>query len=195
MTALSSVVNSDTMMPDNHVRYGTAEVSQFDYEASDEFLTTKTYHGVSIVAGSTDGDKEIIGRIQSWQPDSFTRDGIHLYELSDKFWGRPVEYVPGKATGYTIAVTRCELWGSEMERAFAGAGELFDDLIDQNFAFSIKEFWIRGADVYNIWTYKGCWFTSKNYDALTSDGDGVTRINGTIAYVSKSHSGSEAVGG
>jgi len=192
MTALSSVQNTVTKTGDtNYVRYGTAEISQFDYSEADEHLTTKTYHGVSIVSGNTDANK-IIGRIQSWQPDSYTREGVHIYELSDKFWGRPIEYVPGKATGYTIAVTRAELWNAEMERAFAGADELFDDLIDQNFSFSIKEFWIRGDASYNIWTYTGCWFTSKNYDAITSDGDGVTRISATIAYVSKAHSGSEA---
>jgi len=192
MTALSSVQNTVTKTGDtNYVRYGTAEISQFDYSEADEHLTTKTYHGVSIVSGNTDANK-IIGRIQSWQPDSYTREGVHIYELSDKFWGRPIEYVPGKATGYTIAVTRAELWKGEMERAFAGATRLFDDLIDQNFSFSIKEFWIRGDASYNIWTYTGCWFTSKNYDAITSDGDGVTRISATIAYVSKAHSGSEA---
>jgi len=190
MTALSSVQNTVTKTGDtNYVRYGTAEISQFDYSEADEHLTTKTYHGVSIVSGNTDANK-IIGRIQSWQPDSYTREGVHIYELSDKFWGRPIEYVPGKATGYTIAVTRAELWNAEMERAFAGADQLFDDLIDQNFSFSIKEFWIRGDASYNIWTYTGCWFTSKNYDAITSDGDGVTRISATIAYVSKAHSGS-----
>lgn len=193
MPALSSVVSNDTNAPLEGVNYGTAEISQFDYDA-EEFLTTKTYHGVSIVAGATDDAKDIIGRIQSWQPDSYTREGVHLYELSDKFWGRPVEYVPGKATGYTIAVTRAEVWGFEMERVFAGATDLFDDLIDQNFSFSIKEFWIRGASTYNIWTYRGCWFQSKNYDALTSDGDGITRINGTIAYVSKGYTGDAAVG-
>lgn len=190
MTALSSVQNTVTKTGDtNYVRYGTAEISQFKYSEEDEHLTTKTYHGVSIVSGNTDANK-IIGRIQSWQPDSYTREGVHIYELSDKFWGRPIEYVPGKATGYTIAVTRAELWNAEMERAFAGADQLFDDLIDQNFSFSIKEFWIRGDASYNIWTYTGCWFTSKNYDAITSDGDGVTRISATIAYVSKAHSGS-----
>jgi len=142
--SLSSVQNNnDTSIPNNHVRFGTRQIDQFDYEKDEGKLTTKTYHGVSIVAGAGQ-NKNIIGRIQSWQPDSYTRDGIHLYELSDKFWGRPVEYIPGKATGYTIAVTRAELWQGEMERAFAGASNLFDDLIDQNFSFTVKEFWIRG---------------------------------------------------
>jgi hypothetical protein len=191
MTALSSVFNADTGLPNTHyVNQGTTAVSQFDYTKPNA-LTTKTYHGVSIVSASSGSANSIIGRIQSWQPDSYTREGVHLYELSDFFWGRPVEYVPGKATGFTIAVTRAELWQGEMERAFAGATALFDDLIDQNFSFSIKEFWIRGANTYNIWTYTGCWFTSKNYDAITSDGDGITRIAATIAYVSKSHTGSE----
>lgn len=194
MTALSTVTGGMSgNLPQDPPHYLTQQISQFDYSNVEGQLTSKTYHGVSIVAG-TSVSGAVVGRIQSWQPDSYTREGVHLYELSDKFWGRPVEYVPGKATGYTIAVTRAEVWRNEMERAFVGKNvQLFDDLIDQNFSFTLKEFWIRGADQYNVWTYTGCWFTSKNYDAVTADGDGITRISATIAYVSKTHTGSEAV--
>lgn len=175
------------------VNYGVKEVTQFDYTAED-FLTTKTYHGVSIVAGD-ESNRVVIGRIQNWQPDSYTREGVHLYELAATSWGRPVEYVPGKATGFTIAVTRAEVWNGEMERAFTNDSgqDLYDDLIDQNRPFQVKEFWIRGENVYNIWTYRGCWFNNKNPEAITSDGDGVTRISATLAYVSKTHSGSEEI--
>lgn len=180
------------------VNFGVKEVAGLDYDVED-FLTTKVYHGVSIVAGSStdNSDSTVIGRIQSWQPDSYTRSGVHLYELASTSWGRPVEYVPGKAEGFTIAVTRAEVWGSEMERAFNknGSQSLYEDLIDQNFPFTIKEFWIRGSQdtAYSIWTYRGCWFQNKNIEALTSDGDGVTRINASIAYVSKSHTGTAVV--
>jgi len=178
------------------VNYSVQNVTRFDYSGTDDFLTTKVYHGVSIVAGG--GDK-VVGRIQSWQPDSYTRDGIHLYELAAISWGRPVEYVPGKATGFTIAVTRAEVWSAEMERAFFNSAKpattttgLYNDLIDQTKPFKVQEFWIRGDADYLVWTYNGCWFTNKNQDAITSDGDGVTRINATIAYVSKTHAGNAA---
>jgi len=178
------------------VNYGVKAVEQFFYSSELDFNTTKVYHGVSIVAGLNDSNTIVVGRIQSWQPDSYTRDGIHLYELATTSWGRPVEYIPGKATGFTIAVTRAEVWKGEMERAFNDASiPLYDDLIDQNFPFTIKEFWIAGDNTYNIWTYRGCWFQNKNPDAITSDGDGVTRINATIAYVSKSHTGAEGFPG
>ena len=166
----------------NH--FGVKNVQPLDYSASNTAgtLTTKVYHGVSITAGN---QSNIIGRIQSWQPDSYTREGVHLYELADISFGRPVEFIPGKATGFTIAVTRAEVWSSEMEKAF-GFTTLFNDLIDQNRPFSVKEFWIKGNSGYSqVWDYKGCWFTGKNIDAITSDGDGVTKISATLAYVSR----------
>jgi hypothetical protein len=163
------------------VKGGMANVSPLDYTV-DDALTTKVYHGVSITAG----DNKIIGRIQSWQPDSYTREGIHLYELADLSFGRPVEYVPGKSTGYTVAVTRAEVWNSEMEIAF-GFTALFSDLIDQTRPFSVKEYWIKGtAGTSQIWEYRGCWFTNKNIEAITSDGDGITKISANLAYVSRS---------
>ena len=163
--------------------FGVQKVKPLDYSDTDNQLTTKVYHGVSIVSGT----ENIVGRIQSWAPDSYTREGVHLYELADLSWGRPVEYVPGRSTGYTIAVTRAEVWNSEMERAFGvvGANEtLLSDLQDQVSPFIVKEFWLRGSDAYHIWVYRGCWFQSKNFDALASDGDGITRISATLAYVS-----------
>jgi len=162
--------------------YGVKPVTALDYKNTDQgVLTTKVYHGVTITAG----DDKIVGRIQSWQPDSYTREGIHLYELSDNSFGRPVEFIPGKATGFTIAVTRAEVWNSEMEIAF-GFASTFHDLIDQTRPFTVKEFWIRGnTGKYQTWDYKGCWFTGKNMDAITSDGDGVTKISATLAYVSR----------
>lgn len=172
----------------SYVNYSVQDVEGFDYDGDDDFLTTKVYHGVSITAG--DDSTTVIGRIQSWQPDSYTRDGIHLYELATTSWGRPVEFVPGKATGFTIAVTRAEVWNAEMEKAFNNdnSQELYNDLIDQVKPFKIREFWIRGEEKYTIWTYHGCWFTNKNLEAITSDGDGITRISATLAYVSKTHS-------
>ena len=161
--------------------FGWKDVAPLDYKSDEGILTTKVYHGVSI----TSGDNNIIGRIQSWQPDAYTREGVHLYELADVSFGRPVEYVPGKATGFTIAVTRAEVWESEMELAF-GFTTLFDDLIDQTNPFTVREFWFKGnAGKSQVWTYKGCWFTGKNIDAITSDGDGVTKISATLAYVSR----------
>jgi len=164
------------------VNYGVKDVKPLDYRGEDP-LTTKTYHGVSIVAKNGAGQEAIVGRIQSWQPDAYTREGVHLYELSYKRWGRPVEYIPGKATGFTIAVTRAEVWNAEMEIAF-GFSNQFNDLLDQDRPFKVKEYWLKGSSSVQIWEYRGCWFQSKNVDAVTSDGDGVARISATLAYVS-----------
>jgi len=164
--------------------FNVSDVPALDYSDANNSLNTKVYHGVSICTGDSSKPAYIIGRIQSWQPDSYTRDGIHLYELANNSFGRPVEWIPGKATGFTIAVTRAEVWKSEMELAL-GYGALFDDLVDQNKPFVIREFWLRGIVTAQIWEYTGCWFTNKNMDAITSDGDGITKISATIAYVSR----------
>jgi len=182
MASLTRAANTGSL---NTTAFNVKEVAPLDYTSSQGALTTKVYHGVSISAnGNT-----IIGRIQSWQPDSYTREGIHLYELADVSFGRPVEYVPGKTTGFTIAVTRAEVWNSEMEIAF-GFSATFDDLIDQTRPFSVKEFWFKGnqSSGNQVWDYKGCWFTGKNIDAITSDGDGVTKISASLAYVSRRRS-------
>ncbi len=160
------------------VGYAVKDVPAF----TDTEMTTKVYHGVSIVAGTAGAG--IVGRIQSWQPTAYNRDGVHLYELANISFGRPVEYVPGKSTGYTIAVTRAEVWSSEMELAF-GFATVFDDLIDQTKPFTVREFWLKGSASYHTITYNGCWFTEKNIDALTVDGDGVTKISANLAYVSR----------
>lgn len=167
--------------------FSVPDVKALEFGEADAQLTTKVYHGVSVCTG----DGSIIGRIQSWQPDAYTREGVHLYELSNLHWGRPVEYVPGKATGFTIAVTRAEVWDGEMEKAFGAIGKddtLFNDLMDQTKPFKVKEFWLKGADNYAVWTYHGCWFQNKNIDAITSDGDGITRISATIAYTARTFS-------
>ena len=146
------------------------DVAPLSYKNTQDALTTKVYHGVSITVGTG----TIVGRIQSWQPDAYTREGVHLYELSDK------------ATGFTISVTRAEVWGAEMEKAFTQRDELFDDLIDQSRPFTVREFWVKGdSGASQTWEYRGCWFQNKNIDAITSDGDGITRISATLAYVSR----------
>lgn len=179
ITAMAQTI-SDTAGSTAH--YGITNVKTFDYSSTDTSLTTKVYHGVSIV--SSNG---IVGRIQSWQPDAYTREGVHLYELSHVHFGRPVEYVPGKTTGFTIAVARAEVWGAEMELAFGSTMDLYEDLTDQNMPFMVQEFWFQGSNgkQNQVWTYQGCWFQNKNMDAITSDGDGITRISATLAYVSR----------
>jgi len=186
-TAVAGAAATTATVAGGGNNFGVKGVVALDYTAGTDFLTTKVYHGVSITSSANTDKGEtgnIIGRIQSWQPDAYTREGIHLYELSDSSWGRPVEYVPGRSTGFTISVTRAEVFNAEMERAFTNSVDIYDDLQDQNKPFTIREFWFRGSASYQIWTYRGCWFQNKNIDALSADGDGVTRISGQIAYVS-----------
>ena len=64
-----------------------------------------SYHGAAIVVNNA-----IVGRIQSWHPEgAYNRDGEHVYELSNVTIGLPVDYVPGKSTGFTVSFARTEV--------------------------------------------------------------------------------------
>lgn len=143
-------------------------------------LQTMSYHGAQIVVNNA-----IIGRIQSWQPDgAYNRDGEHVYELSRVTIGKPIDYVPGKATGFTVSFTRTEIWNQEFELAL-GFGSVFADLTDQTSPFTVQEFLYQGQNVYRVWEYRGCWLKAKNPEAWTSDGNYVHRVTGQLAYVAR----------
>jgi hypothetical protein len=129
--------------------------------------TSKTFHGITIEANNA-----VIGRVQSWNVSgAYSRDGEHVWELNNRTYGRPVDYVPGKATGFSISATIAELWEAEVEiqLGLTAAGTQFNDLIDQTFPFTCREFWFRGPAIYRVWTYRGCWFTGRNEDGYNVD--------------------------
>lgn len=139
-----------------------------------------TYHGAAIVVQGN-----LVGRIQSWQPDgAYNRDGELVYELNKNTIGKPIDYVPGKATGFTISFARVEAWDQEFERAL-GYSDVFADLTDQTRPFVIQEFLYKGQQPYRVYQYSGCWLRSKNPEAWTSDGNYVHKISGQLAYVSR----------
>ena len=165
---------NDTFSPNPHGAVSPA----IDYTAVGAPVT-KTYHGLSIVSPNAD---LIIGRIISWQPTAYTRTGTYIRELNNRTFGSIIDYVPGIHNDTTIALTRNEIWGGELEKAF-GFGAMFESLMDQNRPFIVKEYLFKGNDVYSIWQYSGCWFTEKGEPAMTSDGDGRYEITATLAYV------------
>jgi hypothetical protein len=166
--------------------YGTnahnVTVKPLDFEAEGS-PTTKTLHGLTIAAGG-----KVVGRISSWNPQPYQRAGTHVYELSYHTYGRPVDFVPGRSEGYTASLTRSEVWNGEIERAL-GFGAVFDDLADQDRPWVTDEYLFRGANgnnnIYRWLQYTGCWFTNRNEDAYTSDGEAVIRVNAEISYVSR----------
>lgn len=139
-----------------------------------------TYHGAAIVVQGN-----LVGRIQSWQPDgAYNRDGEHVYELNKNTIGKPMDYVPGKATNFTVSFARVEAWGKEFELAL-GEQNVYADLTDQRKPFVIQEFLYKGNQPYRLFQYNGCWLRSKNPEAWTSDGNYIHKISGQIAYVSR----------
>lgn len=139
--------------------------------------TTKTYHGLTIQVGST-----VIGRIKSWQPQPYGRETAHVYELNREAFGRPVDLVPGVATGFTIAFTRVEMWGQEIELAF-GQTDIWEDLTDQTSPFVIDEYLHQGNSLYRHWQYQGCWFQDRNEGSAEAEGDGIYTVDATVAYI------------
>ncbi len=141
--------------------------------------TTQTYHGFSIQVGGIS-----IGRITEWQPQQLDRDFTHISELNARTWGQPVDGVPGGAKNFTLSFARAEVWGEECEKAF-GEVDVYTLLTNQNTPFAIDEVYTKGLQLYRQYRYLGCWWTSKNVDQFTADGDGVIRISGEMSFVNK----------
>jgi len=142
--------------------------------------TVQMYHGGAIVVNDA-----IIGRIQTWQPaGAFTREGSHVYELNSATWGLPVDYVPGRATGFNVTFTRSEVWFQELEIALGYPG-VWSNLTDQTFPFTAQEYLYRGVNVYRQWTYFGCWFTEKVPNEFSAEGDGKITVSCGMAFVSR----------
>jgi len=141
--------------------------------------TVKTYHGISIVV-----DGKIIGRVQSWNPQVYARNGTHVYELSNVTFGRAVDYVPSINTAYSISFTRTEVWDQELEIAL-GYPAVWNDLIDQDRPFTVDEYLYKGQNVYNRWSYVGCWFADKNLNPFEAEGDAKVMVSGTLNFVSR----------
>lgn len=114
----------------------------------------------------------------------YSRDGTPVYELNHLTFGRPVDYVPSRNTGYELTINRVEVWDQEFEKAL-GYPSVWADLIDQNKPFTLQEYLFRGSSVYRVWLYSGCWFKTRNEASMTAEGDAKTIAEGTLAFVSR----------
>ena len=162
------------------------QVAPLDYTVPRP-ISSKTYHGITLV---TNGN--VLGRIQSWDNSgAYTREAVHVYELNNRTYGRPVDVVPGRGTGYTIAGKIAELWGSEIEFQ-TGSTSRYIDLVSQVRPFESQEFWFRGADPYEVWTYLGCWLTDRNEEGYTAEGNARVMANFNFIYVSRQHTAGAA---
>jgi len=142
--------------------------------------TVKSFHAITLVANGA-----VLGRIQDWNNSgAYTRGGNPVRELSNKTFGRFVDYVPGVAEGYTIAATIAEVWNKELEFQ-TGGQRRYIDLVSQVTPFEAQEFWFRGPSAYEVWTYRGCWLTDANYNQFTTEGDVRVMRNFQFAYVSR----------
>lgn len=170
-------------MPGSSAKYATnnhgiGPIAPLNFDA-DGSTTSKTFHGLTIVV-----DNNIVGRIQSWEPKMYSRDGDWVYELNWLTYGRPVDYVPGINKEYTLSCTRTEVWNEELELAL-GYPAVWSDLIDQNRPFSVTEYVMRGSQVNRAITYTGCWFTKKNATSMDADKNPKIMMNAEIAFVGR----------
>lgn len=145
--------------------------------------TVQLYHGGSIVVNN-----KAVGRILTWSPaGAYNREGTHIYEVQGRTWGLPVDYAPGRATGFNITWTRNEVWSDELEKAL-GWTAVWENLTDQNYPFIAKEYLYRGTQPYRMWSYLGCWFTEKNPSEWAAEGEGVISVTCAMAYISRKKS-------
>ena len=149
--------------------------------------TSKTYHGITLVVNGN-----VLGRVQSWDNSAaYKRAGTHVFELNNRTFGRPIDYVPGIAEGYTINAEMAEMWNAELEIQ-TGSTTRYIDLISQVRPFEAQEFWFRGSNPYEVWTYLGCWMQDAGETAYQKDGDTRVIRNFQFAYVSRSHTAGTA---
>jgi hypothetical protein len=144
--------------------------------------TEKTYHGIAISFNGA-----VVGRVQSWSnKGGKTREVNHVYELNNRTFGRPVDAIPGIAKGYTITATAMELWGKEIEYMI-GSSTRYIDLISQTAPFSAEEFWHRGTNPYETWSYLGCWMTDMDQSDFRADGDARITTTVNFTYTARTH--------
>lgn len=152
----------------------------------------QTYHGISISAGLDDsggltgGTVSPVGRITSWNPQNYTRDVVHTYELSAGTAGKAVDITPGRNTQYAVQMTRVELWEQELEVALGltDADEVFEDLADQDRPFKADEMLMRATTLYRHWSYLGCWLNEMSYQGWESEGSDLRIIrSGSFQFV------------
>jgi hypothetical protein len=144
--------------------------------------TTKTTHGIAIAFGG-----KVVGRLQGWNTGGAKkRGGKHVYELNNRSFGRPVDAIPGIATGYSISATAMEMWGKEVE-FIAGATTRYTDLISQTAPFTADEFWHKGINLYETWSYLGCWLTDMDHTDYRGgeSADGTYTSNVNFIYVAR----------
>lgn len=162
----------------NNHGVGGKNPSKINFDAPGS-VTSKTYHGISIVV-----DGNIVGRIQTWQPQMYSRQGEHVYELNHLTFGRPVDYVPGINENYKVNCSRVEVWNEELEKAL-GYPSVWSDLIDQDRPFTVQEYLFRGVNVYKVWEYTGCWFQEKNTETFNAKETPQIMTTATLAFVSR----------
>jgi hypothetical protein len=151
-----------------------------------EVTLTKTYHGLSIISGSG----QIVGRIQSFQPTAYARDGKHVYELNAFTFGRPVDYVPGIESGRQLNCERVEMWNDEFEIEFGASADVqrnggieWIDLCEQTRPFIVQEALFRGGSRYRTWEYLGCWLKAKTITGFQAEGDAKVIVTCDMAFI------------
>jgi hypothetical protein len=165
-----------------------SRVRQLDFANHESMLPrTKIYHGMDI-AVEYNSQTYRIGRLQSWAPQQRTRQAIHKYEISSTSYGRPVDLIPGRAEGYTISISRLEVWGQETEKVFGlvSSKELFRDLMDMRWPITLYEYLYRGdgdSKLYTLWQYPSCWITSHGEAEVSAEGDGVMTAQIELAHL------------
>lgn len=167
-----------------------SRVQGLDYQGHEASLPrTKIYHGMSI-AVEYNANTYRVGRIQSWAPQARTRQAVHKYELSSATFGRPIDLIPGRAEGYSISMSRLEVWGQEVEKVFGLVGDgksLFRDLMDMRWPITLYEYLYRGAEndatLYTLWQYPSCWITSHGEAENSAEGDGVMQASIEFAHL------------
>ena len=170
--------------PNNSIVNGDKGHFNWDATHAPYQPTTMVYHGMSIAVKTPGGNSVEIGRVQSWNPQGMTRAVTHKREISKTDFGRPVDIIPGVADGYTVSMSRIEVWNNELELVL-GYKEPWRDLMDQTFPVDFYEFLYKGNQLYRCWVYPNAWCQSYSRQDISADGDGIISVNADFAHMPK----------
>lgn len=139
--------------------------------------THKSTHGIQIkVNGVT------IGSIQDFTHGPIQRAMTTIYELNPLSSGHPIDVVPGNLSGFTLKVSRYDIYTEPFEKVFGGSTDIYEALGMQNRGIEIYRYWFHPNDYKEILVYRNCWLQQVGR-TISLGRERTVLADGSFAYV------------
>jgi len=137
----------------------------------------KSSHGLQIKVNG-----RVIGSISRWTPAPIDRRFTQVYELNVLSSGHPIDNVPQNLGGYTITVTRADIWKEPFEKAFGGNIDLYEAIGRQDRPFEVYQYFYHPDGYVELIVWRGCWFSRVGRD-YSSTGDRIVLVNAELTFL------------